>query len=82
MNNPSIECHHAISCDVMSTMSLRLPDELHDALRAQAAAEHVSANELAVRVLSEALDVRKQRRDEAIARITRSDAEIFTRLAR
>lgn len=63
-------------------MSLRLPDDLHDALRAQAAAEHVSANELAVRVLGDALSKRRQRRDEALARIVTTDAEIIERLGR
>ena len=63
-------------------MSLRLPDELHNALRTQASAENVSANELAVRVLSDALDGRRRRRDEALARIVASDAEIIERLGK
>lgn len=62
-------------------MSLRLPDALHDALRRQASVEHLSANELVVRVLTDALDARKRRRDELIAKIMERDAELLDRLA-
>ncbi|MGI8647953.1 MAG: CopG family transcriptional regulator [Acidimicrobiales bacterium] len=65
----------------MNVMTLRLPDELHDALRKQAAAEHVSANEYAVRALDAALSSRRRLRDELIDAIAVEHAETFDRLA-
>ena len=65
----------------MAVMTLRLPEELHEALRRQAAAEHLSANEYAVRTLQTTLDSRQRLRDELIERIAVEHAETFTRLA-
>ncbi len=65
----------------MAVMTLRLPDELHEALRKQAAAEHLSANEWTARVLENVLSARTRLRDELIEKIAVEDAEIFARLA-
>jgi predicted transcriptional regulator len=65
----------------MTVMTLRLPTELHQALRNQATAEHVSANEYAVRALDAALGARRRLRDELIEQIAVEHAETFARLA-
>ncbi|MGH3544324.1 MAG: toxin-antitoxin system HicB family antitoxin [Mycobacteriales bacterium] len=66
----------------MVVMMLHLPQELHTALKIQAAAEHLSVNGFALRVLREALDARRRLRDELIERIAAEHGETFTRLAR
>ncbi len=66
----------------MVVMTLRLPKELHEALKAQAISEHMSANEFAMRALSKALGARRRLRDELIERIAVEHAETFARLAR
>lgn len=65
----------------MTVMTLRLPTELHEDLREQAAREHLSANEYAVRTLQSALGSRRHLLDELIEQIAVEDAEIFARLA-
>ncbi len=65
----------------MNMMTLRMPPQLYEAVKAEALKEHLSANEFAIRALSKAVDHRKQLRDELIERIAIEDAEIFRRLA-
>jgi predicted transcriptional regulator len=63
-------------------MTLRLSDEQTAALRARAEAEGRSMQEVALTAVEEYLNLRPSRLQDAIARVSREDAELLDRLSR
>ena len=63
-------------------MTLRLPEELDDALDAIAAAEHVSKSALVVQAVAQLVERRRVRAgvDEAVDFVVSHDAELLRRL--
>ncbi|AHH93454.1 hypothetical protein GCM10010174_32010 [Kutzneria viridogrisea] len=67
----------------MTTMTLRVPDELDAALRAAADAEDVSINSFVVEAIRERLEALRHASVMAVARrVVTKDAEILDRLAK
>jgi predicted transcriptional regulator len=64
----------------MTTFTLRLPDELGDALRQTAEREGASMNEIAIKAVALYTSGRVRRRDEHLATIVRQDARLLARL--
>lgn len=64
----------------MTTFTLRLPDDLGDALRKTAEREGTSMNEVAVKAVALYTSGRVRRRDEHLATIVREDARLLARL--
>ena len=66
----------------MTTMTLRLPDDLDADLRAAAEGAHVSINNFVVEAIKERLEESRHEAVMAIARgVVETDAEILHRLA-
>jgi plasmid stability protein len=63
-------------------MTLRLDEATHEALRARAALEGRSMQEVAREAIDAYLTDRQARLRDAVARITREDAELLDRLSR
>jgi len=61
-------------------MTLRLSDELHEALRATAEHEHRSMQQVATAAIEQYVTARTRRRDQAIARVVARDRQILDRL--
>jgi HicB-like protein involved in pilus formation len=62
----------------MSTISLRLPDSLHEEIRKLAAREHVSINHLATLALAEKVSA-LETEDYLLGRASRADRKKFAR---
>ena len=62
-------------------MTLRLPDDVHDALKATAEREGRSMQAVAVEAVRLYTTQRARRRDQTIARLVRDHAETLSRLA-
>ena len=64
----------------MTTLTLRMPDDLGAAVREAADREGVSMNELLVRAARQYTSGRVRRRTEALERIATEDAGLLERL--
>jgi predicted transcriptional regulator len=64
----------------MTTFTLRLPDELGDALRETAEREGTSMNDVVVKAVAQYTSGRVRRRDAHLSAIVRQDARLLARL--
>lgn len=67
----------------MTTLSVRIPDEIHDRLAKTAKARHMSVNAAMTQAAEEwvAAQVREQLVHDAMDKVFTEDADLFQRLA-